>query len=248
MKTSSKILLTTFLVIIVIIIIILSIIRTNMYTEIDTIVGNKLIKEEIRQVENFQKINASNGLIITIKQDNYQEVKVIADENIIDKIETNSIYGTLKITTRSKIKNAKKKNVYIVIDTLSQIKAKQGVIINTENTIAGDKLSLSLEAGSIGDLSLEYNELRANFTAGAVTTIDGKVNSSRINCSAGAILNGEYLNGDYIDIQASAGSVVKVGTFEAFNGSANSGAVIKYDRQTKIVNTNSNSGGRIKSH
>ncbi len=251
MKTSSKLLLAAFLIIIVGTIILLATIRSNMYKDdfnVDIDESGDAI-EQIRDVETFSSINVRHVVEVIITQDTFQLVKVEAEENvqksIITEVRNNElqIYSTLNQRHKSKFR--KNKKVYLTVDSLNFIKAYKGALIRTSDSLKGNTLEIELNDGAIGVIEINFNELNASISSGALLNLDGNSKKAYVSATAGGIIKAHGFKCNYLDIKASAGGIVNAGQADIINIKANSGSIIKYSGESKIENLDVNSGAQI---
>jgi len=88
------------------------------------IIGNRLVKEESREISNsFQQIRSTGPVDIILKQGSVTTVVVRTDANIIPYISTTVKNGTLTVSTKRNIRFAKVMEVYVTTPEINQISA-----------------------------------------------------------------------------------------------------------------------------
>lgn len=244
MKTSSKILITAAVIIFAGILLLIIGIKSHFTKNIGSLEGSGEITEQVRTLETFHSINARSGLEIILRQDTFQQVKVVADENIIDKIVTQVEDGTLDIYPKARIHKANSKKIYVIVSSLEDIKVSAGVRFSTENTIKAGSLDFRSEAGTVSNLHVECDEIDIHCVAGSILDLSGYAGKVEMDALAGSIINAKDFNGDEIEIEAMAGANISVGVFHSIDIDGNSGAQIKYNGESEKVNIEVNSGAR----
>ncbi|MFC2136844.1 GIN domain-containing protein [Bacteroidota bacterium] len=251
MKTSLRLLLIAFIVIIVGIIIILSVIKSNLYKENfdDYVEDYGETTEQIRELDEFSSINAKYGIEVIIIQDTFQMVKVITDEleekDIVTRVdhEVLYVYSNYKHKNRSKLRNRNK--VYVTIKNINDIKAYKGTLIKTQGLLKGKKINFEFNDGAIGVFEVNLEELDASLNAGAILNIEGEIENVSFNVVAGGIVKAHGLKCINLDIKASAGGIINAGEADFINIKANSGAIVKYNEESKIGEIDISSGAQV---
>jgi len=88
------------------------------------IIGNRVVKEENREITNtFQIIRSTGPVDIILKQGPATAVVVRADANIIPYISTNVENGVLTVYTKRNIRFAKVMEVYVTAPDINQLSA-----------------------------------------------------------------------------------------------------------------------------
>jgi len=255
MKTSLKLLLGSFIVVIFLLVIFMIAVKTNLSREFDfdgareQLRGNNIIKEEIREVGNFYGIDAKYDIKVHIKQDTFQEVKVVADENLLEIIRTEvSPHGILRIETTRRIKKADNRDVYVTVDTLGMLYASSGAVVNSDGAIKVGNFLLEMKKGSIVTLNLNVDKLNVDANSGSILNLEGKTSNASLNIFAGAILKAEDFSGELFVVHASAGSIINLGDIKELDINANSGSIVKYKDGTHLTQVDINSGARLVKH
>ncbi|TNF42764.1 MAG: hypothetical protein EP310_05580, partial [Bacteroidetes bacterium] len=104
---------------------------------------------QIRKVGNFNGIKVSTGIDLYITMGTAEEVKIVADDDIIDKIITEVKGGKLHIYTKQSNNwfnwngGNQTRKAYVVVKELVSIDASSGSDVKSENTLKGDDLKVS---------------------------------------------------------------------------------------------------------
>ncbi|MBN2519323.1 MAG: DUF2807 domain-containing protein [Bacteroidales bacterium] len=245
MKTSTKILLGGLAVILFIIVIFLFMLRKSIYDDYDYIEGNKVTVEEMRELDYFHSIEARSNVNVFIKQDTIQSVKVIADENIINNINTIVSNGILRINTTERIKRAKKRDVYVTLDSINFIYSSNGANIKSEDTIVLNTINFDVAKGGKITITLISNFLNAEIYSGGTIRVEGSCEKCYFDLQAGSIVDAEDLKIDKLDVEAAAGSIVNLGDVKLIDVKASSGSIINYRNGTHFENVDLESGARL---
>ena len=131
--------------------------------------GNGDVVTEDRTIHsNFNSIKVQQGIQVFLTQGNSTELRVEADENIIDLLITEVKNNELKIYFEKNVYKAKSRNVYLTANEISKIKTSSGALVKTENTIETNTIELDSSSGSSIDADeLTCIEAYANASSGA---------------------------------------------------------------------------------
>jgi len=104
-------------------------------------------KTEIRNLKDFNTIKVSAGIDLYLKMGETEEVKVVADGDIIDKVITEVNNGTLNIYMKqnngwNNWGTTKARKVYVSVKELVKLEASSGSDVNSENMLSGETLDV----------------------------------------------------------------------------------------------------------
>lgn len=207
--------------------------------------GNVIVKK--RNIsDDFIRIQASENIDVFITEMGETSLVVEADANLHDIIETKVENGTLYIGVKKSIWSAKAKMVYLSFEKLNEIVVTSGAELTSENTVGADNLKITATSGAEINLHLNVNNLDCEGTSGADINLDGKAKFLKINSSSGSDIDAFGLTVQNCIVSATSGSDIKVNVEKLFEGTATSGADIRYKGDPEIVKSNNNSAGKIK--
>ena len=204
--------------------------------------GNGIVTQDIRPVnEDFTEISASEGLEVIVTQAAVFEIKVEADENIIDLIGTDVNNNVLKIHAIENIGNATK-TVYVSLPNISELKSSSGANVTATNTIKSDKLTIDSSSGSLVNVNIVTDELTVDASSGANLKILGEATNATIDASSGSNVSGKELTSKTCNAEASSGANVAIYVSETLHADASSGGNISYSGKAKVNSNKSVSG------
>ncbi len=208
--------------------------------------GNGKVKLETRNInEKFTKVEANEGLNVTIEQSKSTEVILEADENLLKLIETEVENGILKLSTKEQIGNYEELNVKIKMPIIQALTAESGSDLKTINTLKGSKIELESSSGSSLTVTLSYENVTANSQSGSDLNIAGVALKLKTNSDSGSSLNAENLTVNEVISNANSGSDTKVNAVVSLKADANSGGNIQYKKQPKTIEKTEDSGGSV---
>jgi putative autotransporter adhesin-like protein len=214
----------------------------------DGVKGNGDVITKKRKISNdFTKIKVSRGLDVYITKNSNVSLVVEADENLHDLIKTDVKNGTLIITSEKNIWKARSKKIHLSVENINEILVSSGAEVYSENTLSSNDMKVTASSGSEANLSLQVNNLVCESSSGADIKLTGKAIDFDVSASSGSDILAYNLKAENCTAKASSGSDIKVYVTGTFDGTATSGADIRYKGNPKVVRKNSNSGGSIKS-
>jgi hypothetical protein len=208
-------------------------------------------KTENRNLSGFNAIDVSSGIDLYIKMGSSEAVKVIADDDIIDELETEVRNGTLHIYMKrnnwlSWSSGNKTREVYVTVTELEEIDASSGSDVKSENTLEGEKLDISASSGSDIELDVHYKNLSLDTSSGSDAELSGKTKYLKLSASSGSDIDAADLESQYCRVSASSGSDINLTVTDEIEANASSGADITYYGNPQIKDIDESSGGDVR--
>lgn len=213
----------------------------------DTIYGNGNVESQIRKVHGFDGIKVSSGIDVYIKKGNTENLKVEADENLLDVIRTEVKNRTLYIYSEENIRHAKAKRVYVLYKNLSRIKITSSGDLEGVNTLETEDLDISLSSAGDLDLDIEAREVYLTISSSGDAKVTGKADYLRANLSSAGDLDAYDLKVKRCRINVSSAGNAKIHVSEELDATASSAGDIYYRGEPRIKNLSASSAGGIHS-
>jgi hypothetical protein len=208
-------------------------------------------KTEVRKVKDFKQIKVSTGIDLFITMGETEEVKVVADDEIIDELITEVSDGELRIYME---KNNdwfnwggmnKTRKVYVTVTQLEKIDASSGSDVQSENTLKGETLDIEASSGSDVELDLVYKNISLDTSSGSDAKLTGKAKTFEAEASSGSDIMARDLETSVCRAKASSGSDITVNVSDELVARASSGADIQYYGNPGLKDTDESSGGDV---
>lgn len=221
--------------------------------------GNRI--EQTRKAEAYTGVRVSGGLDIEISDRQTGGIIVVADENMLDYIETEVESGTLRVKMKKGhqyLFNGKSPKV-IVPNTglIKDISASGGSDVYTDKTtLRGAELSINCSGGSdfsgdihVGKLdvvmsggsdfkgTVEADVCHFNLSGGSDMAISGNAEICNASISGGSDMDAAGFTVKKYDFSASGGSDADINCSEALNVSAGGGSDITYKGNCTVVSS-----------
>lgn len=206
--------------------------------------GNGKVTTEDRQIEgDFDQIKGSRGLDIYLSEGSENKIKIEADSNLHELIETTVDNGKLIITSSENIGHATSKKVYVTYKNLSGIAASSGADIVVNSVLKNETLNLDASSGSEIKLEIFAKDAYVKTSSGADIKISGKAGSLMAKASSGGEINAKDLMVATCNADASSGGGITVNVKDRLEGEASSGGDVSYYGNPQEVNKNKGSSG-----
>lgn len=208
-------------------------------------------KTENRNLNNFSEIKVSSGIDLYLKMGSSEEVKVIADDDIIDDLKTEVKDGSLHIYMKKNDwfnwgSGNKTRKVYVSVKQLESLHASSGSDVYCENTLKGEKLDVRASSGSDVKLDVIYKHFSIDASSGSDANVKGKVKFFDVEASSGSDVKASDLASVICNAKASSGSDISVNVSDEIYAKASSGGDIKYYGNPKLRDTDESSGGDVR--
>jgi len=208
--------------------------------------GNGEVVSEDRTINsNFNEIKVQQGIQVFLTQGNSTELKVEADENIIDLLITEVKDNELKIYFEKNVNKAKSRNVYLTANEISKIRTSSGAMIKTENTLETNTLELDSSSGSSIKVTVNASEIISSSSSGSNIHVYGKTKSFSASASSGSSIDADKLETVNTSAKVSSGANIDVNVSGKLVAKASSGGSIDYEGNPTEVNKDTSSGGSV---
>ena len=208
-------------------------------------------KTETRQVSNFNGIKVSTGIDLYITMGTTEEVKIVADDEIIDDLITEVKDGTLRIYMKQSNSwfnwnsGNQTRKAYVTVKDLQEIQASSGSDVNSENTLNGENLKVSASSGSDVTLDIHYKNFSLDASSGSDAKISGKTKNFEAEASSGSDIKAQDLESTICKINVSSGSDASVNVTDELYAKASSGADVRYYGNPQVKDIDESSGGDV---
>jgi hypothetical protein len=211
----------------------------------EPIYGKGPVITEERDIHGFNGIKVSSGIDVYLKQGNSEKVKVVADENLHDVIETEVRNGILHIFTEVSIRRPKSKKVYVTIEKLNSIRISSAGDVRGQNKIQTKNLTISLSSAGDLILDIEAKLIELSISSSGDANLTGSSDYLDASLSSAGNLNAYDLEAKKCKIKVSSAGNAKIYVTDELSATASSAGDIYYLGDPKIKNLSSSSAGGI---
>ena len=198
--------------------------------------GNGNVIEVERQVTPFNEIEASGMLEIILVQSE-TGLKIVADENLHELIETEVRGNRLMIRTTKNIKQYKKLEVHLSSMEFAEIEVSGAVSIRSNGTIKGNDLELESSGAAEMKMSLDYDDLRCELSGASELELKGDARSVSITSSGASNLKLFDLAVRNMRLDLSGATEARINVSRELSVEASGASEIRYKGSPKITKT-----------
>lgn len=211
----------------------------------ETIYGNGNVVTEERSVSSFDEIRVSSGIDVFITQGEEESLKVIADDNLLEYIQTEVSGRSLKIYTDVNIRQAGSKEVHLVYNQLRSINISSAGDVSTTNRMKAEDLNIKLS--SAGDLKMDIDaeNIICHISSSGDAHISGTADVLDADLSSAGDLYAYDLVVKKAKIHASSAGNARVHATEEVHLTASSAGDIYYKGNPQTIHINTSSAGSI---
>jgi Putative auto-transporter adhesin, head GIN domain len=203
-----------------------------------------------RQVSEFHGVEVSGGIDLYLSS-GPQSVSVAAATNEIrDHIKTEVVDGILRIHLENNWYHGwgnPKMRAYVSIadPRLQKLESSGGGDIYLQNQIAAGDLTVGLSGGSDLKGKINANHLIINQSGGSDIDISGTVQSLDVKASGGSDLAGYGLVTDYVTLNTSGGSDVRLTVNKELRVMASGGSEVSYKGTASVKEIKTSGSGSV---
>ncbi len=212
----------------------------------ESVTGNGNVVEETRHIGNFNELKVSSGIDVFITQSDDEALRLEADENLLEHIQTEVTDGQLKIYTDVSIRMARSKKIYLRYKELKSIHVSSAGDVKGENTLR--TMDLELRLSSAGDIKLEViaDEIDLNISSSGNASLSGKTGYLDAGLSSAGNLNAFELEAVKADVTVSSAGDARVYVTGEARFKCSSAGDIVYKGEPEIMESSTSSAGNIR--
>ncbi|MBC7935400.1 MAG: DUF2807 domain-containing protein [Rhizobacter sp.] len=208
--------------------------------------GSGNVERQDRKVGEFNAVDVGGSFNVTIKQGNSYKLRIDADDNILEDIETEVSEGILSIEYRNgvNINNADIK-IYLETPLLKSIEASASASVKVEGVLNSDK-TIHFEASSSATIqaAIDAPSARVDANSSGKIVLKGRTKNLDAEASSAGSIEAKELLSETTRAEASSGASIQVHASLKLEGEASSGASVSY-RGDPTVSKEENSGGSV---
>lgn len=210
------------------------------------VTGNGNVTEEVRDISGFTGVHVSSGIDVYLSQGDDFEVRVEADENLMDVIGT-EVRGKMLVvgTDRYGIRRARSKIVRVTLPRLTGLKISSAGDCEGQTPFECD--DLELEISSAGDLTLEVDAeaIDVQISSSGDARLSGSAESLDVSMSSAGDLHAFDLVAGKVKVSVSSAGDARVHATEEISMNASSAGNIYYMGDARVIRSSSSSAGDI---
>ncbi len=198
-----------------------------------------------RNVGSFSEIKVGEAINLYLIQGSSEKIRVEADEDEIDDVETRVSGGTLKIGMKpGNYRHSVK--VYVTYRKIDGITATSASNVYSEGTVRSDQLEIAVSSAASAELEVEAELLSISASSSGDVEISGTANQAQVKVSSAGEVDAYDLVVDEMSVTASSAGDAKVFAKKSIQAHASSGGSVRYRGNPSQSQTDSSSGGSVR--
>lgn len=208
--------------------------------------GNGRVEEANRSVEDFSRISIGGMFEVYLEQTDQPSLKLVADENLHELIETRIENGTLYISTLEDIGRAEELDLYITFEDLESLDFSGAVSVENKGEIEGDRLAIESSGAAEIDMQLDYNEITVEISGAAEITLRGESEYLSLSSSGASEVQLFDLEVDKMRLDLSGATSAEVNVKDDLSVDASGAAEIRYRGNPNLSKTDLSGAASLK--
>ncbi len=162
--------------------------------------GNGNVVKQQREVGDFSSIKVNCSADVYIEQGSKTQVTVMADENLLELIETNVVGDMLKIDINGSISRVKELIVFVTVKNLDEIQINGSGDVESEGTIKGIDLEIGINGSGNVELDLDMKNVKTSINGSGDVEITGVGGDFQLKVSGSGSFEGKDMRLNLCDI------------------------------------------------
>lgn len=214
-------------------------------------VGSGNVVSENRSTDTFTEIRLEGEKMnLFVEQGTTQSLKIEAEDNVINKIDTRVKGETLTVSYKKSIPFDlvplsflhKEVNVYVTVKDLDAVYVVGSGNIETKNELVLDSFKLDIIGSSNVDMDIRLFELETNVSGSAKINYKGSVNTQALLVSGSCDYFAKDLESEYTNIELSGSGNIELNVQLKLDVDISGSGTIKYRGSPKVTQEISGSG------
>jgi hypothetical protein len=207
--------------------------------------GSGKIATETRTVEKFSGVELKNAANVFITQGETQEVKIEAEDNLIQHITTKVKNNELIIDCEENITSHEPINVYITVKEICLLELSGSGNITTKNEISCDHLTLHLGGSGEMKVALKSQSLKATLSGSGNMNLSGSVSESDLRINGSGNVNAQKMKSFTSSVNISGSGNTKVDVGNELNVNISGSGNVQYVTEPAKINTKITGSGEV---
>jgi len=205
-----------------------------------------------RSLSDFNEVKVSTGVRVTlVAGDSHKavvEVENCSEEEVMTEVRGSQLVVKF-INQKGLWTNHRNRKAHVTVHykSLSGLDVSSGGMIETQNRIDADHLTLEGASGGQMELDIMGGSIETDVASGAVITVEGQAQSLKVDVSSGGVFSGYDLSAAVAIADASSGGVARITVTDDLRAGASSGGSISYKGNPEKVDLDKSISGSIRS-
>lgn len=210
-----------------------------------SIKGNGKIKTEVKQLSGFDKVVVQGQLDLYLSQETTENVKIEAEENLIELFQVSVNSNTLYVIVPKNIKKSMKLNVTIAFKELEQITLLDEVLLKNDRTINFDDIELICSGSSKMDFEFKASDCDVKMLDGGSAFLRGYAEKLTVEAHDDSEINAFDLQSDNCEVIGSGYAEISVNAKKEMSITLSGSSNLYFMGEPTITQRSFNSTGLI---
>jgi len=214
----------------------------------EKISGQGPVVTEVRTISNFTGLNSAIEGDVYVYQDSVFKVELLAQQNILNAIETSVDDGVLNIAFKSGIRigSHDRVKVYITMPTINNLTLSGSGMLSALQPIESDNIELKIDgSGYMALSSVISNKVSGAIDgSGNITVSDGAADNEQLHINGSGLLDFVGINAQNADVSVNGSGAAKVNVQRMLHVLI-AGSGLVYYTGTAQVNTDVSGSGKV---
>lgn len=210
--------------------------------------GNGKVERESRDISNFQSIDVSGNFDVFIRQGDVESVKVEADDNLLELINTTVQGGELKISSTKSIRTFEKLSVYVTVVELKEIDGSGACDIKSEGTLKLKYLEIDISGACDIILDIECEGLDVEASGACDLDLKGVAEVASYDASGACDINAFGLKTKRCKIDMSGAGEANVTVKKKLEVNASGAGTVRYKGEPEDVDSKTSGAASVKAY
>ncbi len=216
------------------------------FTACDCIEGDGPIETENRNQQGFDAIELEVSANVYIKQADIFEIKIEAQQNILDIIRTKVRGNALVIDYNEMcVMNSRSIDIYISMPELSELNVDGSGDIVSDDVFESDEIYMSVSGSGSIEIEVEAEEVDLKINGSGDILVSGSTLKLYTSTSGSGDIQANRLKADDVKVKISGSGSVKVYAIEYLEAKISGSGSIYYNGNPRI-DSNINGSGRLR--
>ena len=208
--------------------------------------GSGNVISEERNVGSFNRIELHGKGIIHLSQGPEQPIKIEAEDNILEILESNVKSGTLIIKPSRNLGRTKDIHVYATTPEIEGVGVYGAATLKADGKLKGKKLHLDVAGAGKLNADLEFEEVHTDISGAGEAHLSGSAGSHYFTVSGAGELHGYDFQTNMTEVNISGAGSAYVHASEELNSSISGAGKVRYKGSPATVDKYVSGAGSIK--
>jgi len=190
--------------------------------------GSGNVIERDRKVSDFHKIDISGGFDVFITESNREKLRIVADDNLHEYIESRVINNRLIIESTINIRKAKKREIYLEVKSLDDISVSGAVELKANSPLKAETMKIDASGAVEIYLEIRAEKLISELSGACELYLSGKVKKVNMRASGGVEIEAFELITERFDLEISGAGYAAVNTSDLLDVKVSGAAKVRY--------------------